>query len=105
MIELLKKTLLAGVGATVVTAEKVEKSLNELVERGRLSADEAKETAAKIAEESKKEFEDARSSLNQLFDELLERANVATHKDLERLESRVTAVEARLAAAETKAES
>lgn len=94
MIEMLKKTLLAGVGATVVTAEKVESALSDLVERGRLSADEAKATASKIANESKQEFEEARSSLMDLFEDLLKKANVASKRDLARLEARITAVEA-----------
>lgn len=96
MIETLKKTLLAGVGATVVTAEKVEAALEDLVKRGRLSADEARETASKIADESKKEYEEARSSLKSLFDELLERANVASKRDLTRLEGRLAALEAKV---------
>jgi len=95
MIEMLKKTLLAGVGATVVTAEKVEGALSDLVERGRLSADEARAAANKVAEESKKEFEEARSSLSELFDEMLERANVASKRDLDKLEARLKALEAR----------
>ena len=95
MIEMLKKTLLAGVGATVVTAEKVESALSDLVDRGRISADEAKETASKIANESKKEFEEARSTLGDLFEEWLEKANVASKRDLDLLEARVAVLEAK----------
>lgn len=95
MIEMLKKTLLAGVGATVVTAEKVESALSDLVDRGRISADEAKETASKIANESKKEFEEARSSLGELFEDLLEKANVASQRDFAALAARVAALEAK----------
>jgi len=107
MIEMLKKTLLAGVGATVVTAEKVEGALSDLVARGRLSADEARAAANKVAEESKKEFEEARSSLNELFDEMLERANVASKRDLDKLKARLEALEARCTCGEDeeKAES
>jgi polyhydroxyalkanoate synthesis regulator phasin len=104
MIEMLKKTLLAGVGATVVTAEKVEAALSDLVDRGRLSADEAKETASKIANESKKEFEEARSSLSDLFEEWLERANVAAKRDVDALEARVAVLEAKHAAEDDEAD-
>ena len=53
MIETIKKTVLAGIGAAAVTTEKAEKALNELVEKGKLSANDAKEAAKKIADEGK----------------------------------------------------
>lgn len=94
MIDALRKTFLAGLGATVVTAEKVESVLADLVQRGRLSADEAREVAAKIASESKQEFTDARSNLGSLCDEVLGRANVAKKSDLAVIEARLAGIEA-----------
>lgn len=96
MIDSLKKTLYAGLGATVVTAEKIEAVLQELVEKGKLSADDAKATAERISKESKKEFEEAQSSLRSLFDELLHKAPVAMKKDLEVLEKRLDTIEKKL---------
>ena len=93
MIDALKKTLYAGLGATVVTAEKFESALQELVEKGKLSAEDAKDTARKISEESKKEFEEAQSSLKSMFDELLEKAPVAWKKDLDAIHERLDALE------------
>jgi polyhydroxyalkanoate synthesis regulator phasin len=93
MIDALKKTLYAGLGATVVTAEKIESSLQELVEKGKLSADDARETARKISEDSKKEFEEAQSSLKSMFEELLERAPVAWKRDLDAVNERLDALE------------
>ncbi|MEX0325527.1 MAG: phasin family protein [Puniceicoccaceae bacterium] len=93
MIEALKRTLYAGIGATVVSAEKIESALQELVEKGKLSADEARDTAKKISEDSKKEFEEAQSSLKSLFEELLEKSPVAWKKDLDSIEKRLEALE------------
>ena len=93
MIDALKRTLYAGIGATVITAEKIEAALQELVERGRLSAEDARATARKISEESKKEFEEAQSSLKSLFEELLEKSPVVRKKDLEPLCARLDALE------------
>jgi len=93
MIDALKRTFYAGIGATVVTAEKIESSLQELVEKGRLSADEAKATARKISEDSKKEFEEAQSSLKELFEELLEKSPVIRKKDLDPIRERLDSLE------------
>ena len=97
MIDALKKTLYAGLGATVVTAEKIESALQDLVEKGKISADEAKSTATRISEESKKEFEEAQSSLKDLFDELLQKASVARKKDLDALSKRIDDLEKKVA--------
>ena len=93
MIDALKKTLFAGLGATVVTAEKIESALQEWVEKGKLTADEAKATASRISEESKKEFEEAQSSLKDLFDELLQKSPVVLKKDLDALIQRLDDLE------------
>jgi polyhydroxyalkanoate synthesis regulator phasin len=105
MIDVLKKTVMAGLGATVVTAEKVEAALDDLVQRGRLSADEAKAAANRIAEESKAEYTEARTRLGDLFDEMLGRANVATKGDLKAIELRLVAIEQALAAKEESKDS
>jgi polyhydroxyalkanoate synthesis regulator phasin len=97
MIESLKHTLYAGLGATVLTVEKIEASLQELVEKGKISADEARETAKKISEESKKEFKDARSSLEKSFDEMLGKAPVARSKDIEAINKRLDSIEKSIA--------
>jgi polyhydroxyalkanoate synthesis regulator phasin len=93
MLEALKKTIYAGIGATVVTAEKLEAALQDLVEKGKLSADEARDTAERISKESRKEFEDAQASLKALFEELLEKASVARKKDLEDLRKKLDSLE------------
>ena len=93
MIESLKKTLYAGLGATVVTAEKIEAALQELVEKGKISADEAKATASRISQESKKEYEEAQSSLKEMFNELLERAPIASKREVEALQQRLDTLE------------
>ena len=79
MIDVIKKTILAGVGATVVTKEKVEAVLKDLVDKGKVTAGEASELASKIAEEGRKEFETSSKELTEkvkarivgLFDERL----------------------------------
>ncbi|MCC5839134.1 MAG: hypothetical protein JJT96_03335 [Opitutales bacterium] len=94
MIDLLRKTVLAGIGATVVTAERVEEVFNDLVARGKMTAEEAREATEKVKSESKKEFQEANKKLSSIFDDLLEKANVASAEDLHALEKRVASLEA-----------
>jgi polyhydroxyalkanoate synthesis regulator phasin len=96
MIDLLKKTMLAGVGATIVTAEKIEAVLQDLVGKGKISAEEARDTARRIAEEGRREFEESRDKLNAWFDEKIRHSPVVTKKDLAAIEERLAAIEAHL---------
>lgn len=59
--------MLAGVGAAVLTKDKAEEALGELVEKGKISANE---TARKISDDGKQGFESALATLQEKFDEL-----------------------------------
>ncbi|MGC9450748.1 MAG: phasin family protein [Oceanipulchritudo sp.] len=96
MLEALKKTIYAGIGATVVTTEKIESALGELVKKGKLSAEEARETAERISKESRKEFEDAQSSLKSMFEELLEKASVPRRKEIDAVNKRLDNLEKKI---------
>lgn len=103
MLEILKKGMLAGIGAAAITKESAEKVLSELVEKGRLTSAEAKETADKIVAQGRKEYETAYDAMQEAFDKMLRKAHVATQAELAELAERVNRLEvlsARLAAAQ-----
>jgi polyhydroxyalkanoate synthesis regulator phasin len=93
MIDLIKKTVLAGIGATVTTKEKIESVLDDYVEKGKLSAQEAKSLADRIVADGKQEFEQARNDLGSRLDDLLKKSNLATRAELHALEKRVAKLE------------
>ena len=102
MIEMLKKSFYAGIGATMVTAEKVDEALQDLVKRGKISSEDARQTAKKVADESKREFDEARRSFDEVLDDWLDRAPVVRKRDFAALEERVTFLEAKLKEVEWK---
>jgi polyhydroxyalkanoate synthesis regulator phasin len=93
MIDALKKTLLAGVGAAVITKEKVESALGDFVQQGKVSAAEARVMAEKIAEDGKREFETLSHELNEKFRERFASDAAQTKARLDALEARVAALE------------
>ena len=103
MLDAIKKTLLAGIGASVVTAEMLEKSLNELVEKGKISTDDAKEMAGKIIDDSKLEYEDARQSVEGWFEEMIEKAGLVKKSKLDSMGKRMDELEAELKKVKGKA--
>ena len=94
MIETIKKTLLAGLGAAVVTKEKVQDSLDDYVRQGKLKADDARIIAEKIAERARREFEDMSAQASVKVQELLQRQDTSVVARLAALEARVALLEA-----------
>jgi len=98
MIDLIKKTLLAGVGATIITKEKVEEALQDYIRQGKVSAGDARIMADKIAEQGRKEFEVMSGELAAKLKELAEKADFTQKARVEALEARVKKLEQTLAA-------
>jgi polyhydroxyalkanoate synthesis regulator phasin len=103
MIDLIKKSLWAGVGAAVVTKEKVEEALNEFVREGKVSTNDARTMAEKIAEQGKREFDELSARLAAKLREATSRGDESALTRLSALEQRVKVLEAKLAAPETRA--
>jgi len=96
MIDVIKKTLLAGVGAAIVTKEKAEAALNEFVRQGKLSSGDARIMAEKIAEQGRREFEEVSETLGAKIKALLDRSETDTAVRLKALEERVLVLETKL---------
>jgi polyhydroxyalkanoate synthesis regulator phasin len=94
MIDTIKKTLLAGVGAAVITKEKVQDALDDYVRQGKIKADDARIIAEKIAERGRREFEEMSAQASVKVQELLHRQDAAVSARLAALEARVAVLEA-----------
>lgn len=90
--EKLKKTLFAGVGATVMSADAVKSALTDLVNKGKLSADDAKAAFDKAATRGEEDIKAIYEKATARGKEALE--NLTCAKRLELLEQRVAALEA-----------
>jgi polyhydroxyalkanoate synthesis regulator phasin len=95
MLDSIKKAVLAGIGAAVVTKDKVQSSLDELVRQGKLSAEDARTTAERIATDGRREFDDASGKVQKKLHDLL------NHSD-RKSQARIDALEARLRDLETR---
>jgi polyhydroxyalkanoate synthesis regulator phasin len=100
MIDQMKKTLLAAVGAAAVTREQVTGVLDDLVKKGKMTSEEAQKTADEIMEEGKKEFSETRDQMDEFYESLLSRASVVSKEKFEALEKRVADLEAKVGALE-----
>ena len=102
MIDTIKRIMLAGVGAAVITKEKAESAFADWVEKGKISADEAKAMASKLAGEGRAEFERASADVKQTIRELLEKTGVGQRDRIDALEKRILALEVEVASLSTR---
>jgi polyhydroxyalkanoate synthesis regulator phasin len=93
MIDLIKKTLLAGVGAVIITKDKVEAVLDDFVKQGKVSATEAREMADKIADQGRREFDSLSHDLNERLRDRFTSTTAKLQQRIDTLEARVTALE------------
>ena len=89
---LVRKVLLAGVGAVVLTQEEVEKIISRLVERGELAEQEGKKLFRDVMAKRKKDAKKAEDEMSKQLEELLARMNVPTKSDIDALSAKVTAL-------------
>ncbi len=103
MIDLIKKSLLAGVGAAVFTKEKVEEVLADYVREGKVTSADARVMAEKIAEQGRREFEELSTRLGGKLKDLVASADATTQARIASLESRVRVLEEKLTPPPTRA--
>lgn len=102
MIDLLKKTLLAGVGAAVITKDKIEDTLDGFVRQGKVNAQDARIMADKIAEQGRKEFDDLAGDLGDAINEKLSHAKTDHEARIAGLEERIRVLETSMAEPPTR---
>lgn len=91
MFDLIKKTLLTGVGLGVMTKDKVE----ELARKGELSEKEGKELIDDLLKKSEQAREDLEAKIEGLVRKALEKLNVGTKKDITQLNAKIECLEKR----------
>lgn len=97
MYESIRNLLLAGLGAAVLTKDKVLEVTRQLVEQGKLSSGEAEKMAEDLAEESRQQAKNLGEMLDQGLKKAVEALNLAGRQEVRDLEARVAALEAEVA--------
>lgn len=99
---MLRKAMLLGLGAFTMTKEALEKAVDELVKKGEISQDEAKETLRELLDKGQQE----RENLTGIVREQVERATRTfagvSREEFAGVKARLDNLEARMAAQEMK---
>jgi len=94
--DIIKKTYLAGIGFLSLAEERLKKTLDVWVKKGEKVEKEGKKTI----EELKEKFEDLKNDIEKKIDirisKFIEKLNIPTRADIERLEKRIEELEKKL---------
>jgi polyhydroxyalkanoate synthesis regulator phasin len=93
MQDVLRTLLLAGVGAIDLTDEKIRSIIDELIRRGELAADDARELTALWAAGAPDRRDAIADRLRHAVDEALAGHNIASHRRVADLQARLEALE------------
>jgi polyhydroxyalkanoate synthesis regulator phasin len=93
MKDLIKKGLALGLGFAVVSKEQIEKVIDELVEKGELSASESKDFVSELIQKGEEQQKEINTKLQSQVQRILEELNLPTKSDIERLEKRIAQLE------------
>ncbi len=89
MFDLIKKTILTGVGLAAMTKDKIDELAKELAEKGKMSEKEGKELLDDLLKKSEQSRKDLETKVEDMVRRVLKKMDVATKKDIERLEKKL----------------
>lgn len=94
LTDLMEQAFLLGLGVASYTKEAVEKTANDLVERGRVSRDDARKVVDSMRERGSGERAAIRDAVRDEVQAKMERFPLATKDDVRRLEAAINALRA-----------
>ncbi|AZS17688.1 phasin family protein [Paenibacillus lutimineralis] len=97
MSDLLKKAISLGWGLTIVSKEKIEGVVDELVRRGELAPSESKQLVERLIDKGAEEQDRFKELINEQVRSVMQGMGLATVKEVEELKGRVAELENKLA--------
>lgn len=82
---MLKDLLYLGLGSALLAKEKVEEELGKLIEKGKVSKEDAQNIIQQAKKKGEEEEKRARRELKKLLKEIIKEMDLATKKDIEEL--------------------
>jgi len=100
MWELVRKALLAGIGAVTLSQDRLREMVKELIAQGQLTKEEGNRFIKELLERAEQTKEEWEGKVTELISRALAKMNIPTKDDLEGLKARVEELEKRLLALE-----
>lgn len=102
MESLFKKFVYTGVGLISLTKDKVQKTIDQLVDENKISTAEGKKLVEDFFNNTESKREELESQLKTAVEKVVKNFSLATSKDLTSLEKRIEELEAALSETDKK---
>ncbi|MBW6466973.1 MAG: phasin family protein [Brevefilum sp.] len=89
MRTLFERSVLAGIGVLSMTHEKAQKIVDELIRRGEVQKDEAKDWVERLVQRGDEERQSLRKLIHDEVKSSLDELGLVTKEDLQDLESKI----------------
>ncbi len=96
MRDFLKKAINLGLGTLVVTREKVEEVVSELVKKGEVGQDEGKKLVNELIEKGEENKKEMEAQVEKIVRTVTEKLNLPTGEQLNALKSEIEQLKERL---------
>lgn len=97
MLELIRKTLLAGIGAAIVTRDKVMDATRRFVEEGKMSTEEAERMADDLIRSGERQWHELNDWLSEMMKKWGDGTSFVRDREFQELRARVETLELRIA--------
>lgn len=96
MLDLVRKILLAGIGAVAITQEEIEKFVNKLIDRGEIAERDGRKLINDMKEKRRKKTDEIRTGtegqLDSRMEDILARMNIPSKSDIDALNEQISAL-------------
>jgi poly(hydroxyalkanoate) granule-associated protein len=90
MMEMLRRVLLATIGAAVIAQEEIEALVNRLVERGEIAEKDGKKLMHELMDKRKSKTTKVEEDISKNLEGVLDRMNIPSKADVEALSQKIT---------------
>lgn len=93
MEDTLKNIFYQGLGAIAQTRDKMEKTLNELVDKGKLTREEGKKLFEEFSADAQKAKQEFKESSKETIREWIEKSGIPSREEFDALKARIEVLE------------
>ncbi len=93
MLDIVRKTLLLGIGLAAMTRDKIEEVAKKIAEEDKLSEEEGRKLAEDLLNQSDEARKNLKEQVEKFVDNTLDKLKSQSRKDLQNLEERVAKLE------------
>jgi polyhydroxyalkanoate synthesis regulator phasin len=101
MFEIIKKGMLTGLGIALITKERLDKKMKNLVKEGKLSQAEAEQMLNDLLKSGEDYWDELEVKIKENVRESLDNLDLCTKKDLSKLKERIERLQDRVTELET----